>query len=86
MTFFIGRQLPDKAIDLVDEASACMRVQLDTQPQEIDKLDSKKTQLEIEVNALDKEDDKASQARLLIVTILTKNYLLSYSFFRTCLE
>ncbi|XP_038880335.1 chaperone protein ClpB1 [Benincasa hispida] len=62
--YCLGRQLPDKAIDLVDEASACLRVQLDTQPEEIDELENKRSKLEVEVNALEKEDDKASQARL----------------------
>lgn len=66
---FLGRQLPDKAIDLVDEASACLRVQLDTQPEEILELESKRAKFEVEVNALEKEDDKASQARLPQVNI-----------------
>ena len=61
---YLGRRLPDKAIDLVDEASACMRVQLDTQSEELDELQNEKSKLEAEVNALEKEEDKASQARL----------------------
>uniref|UniRef100_A0A0A0LPI1 Clp R domain-containing protein n=1 Tax=Cucumis sativus TaxID=3659 RepID=A0A0A0LPI1_CUCSA len=62
--YITGRRLPDKAIDLVDEASACMRVQLDTQSEELDELQNEKSKLEAEVNALEKEEDKASQARL----------------------
>lgn len=62
-----GRHLPDKAIDLVDEACANVRVQLDSQPEEIDNLERKRIQLEIELHALEKEKDKASKARLLEV-------------------
>ncbi|KAK4776694.1 hypothetical protein SAY86_005382 [Trapa natans] len=62
-----GRHLPDKAIDLVDEACANVRVQLDSQPEEIDNLERKRIQLEIELHALEKEKDKASKARLVEV-------------------
>lgn len=58
------RQLPDKAIDCIDEACANVRVQLDSQPDVIDKLERKKLQLEVEMAALSKEKDKASQSRL----------------------
>ena len=61
---FTGRHLPDKAIDLVDEACANVRVQLDSQPEEIDNLERKRMQLEVELHALEKEKDKASKARL----------------------
>eukprot|EP01062_Namystynia_karyoxenos_P012869 TRINITY_DN1463_c0_g1_i5.p1 TRINITY_DN1463_c0_g1~~TRINITY_DN1463_c0_g1_i5.p1 ORF type:complete len:899 (+),score=432.35 TRINITY_DN1463_c0_g1_i5:94-2790(+) len=57
------RFLPDKAIDLVDEACASTRVQLDSRPEAIDNLERKKLQLEIEVTALQKEKDAQSQAR-----------------------
>ena len=59
-----ARHLPDKAIDLVDEACANVRVQLDSQPEEIDSLERKRIQLEVELHALEKEKDKASKARL----------------------
>lgn len=59
-----GRFNPDKAIDLVDEACASARVQLDSRPEVIDKLERRKQQLEIEVTALKKEDDDASKTRL----------------------
>ncbi|CAN1312251.1 Chaperone protein ClpB1 [Linum perenne] len=60
----LRRHLPDKAIDLVDEACANVRVQLDSQPEEIDNLERKRIQLEVELHALEKEKDKASKARL----------------------
>ncbi|KOM40238.1 hypothetical protein LR48_Vigan04g043600 [Vigna angularis] len=53
-----------KAIDLVDEACANVRVQLNSQPEEIDNLERKRMQLEVDLHALDKENDKASKARL----------------------
>ncbi|XP_030537316.2 chaperone protein ClpB1 [Rhodamnia argentea] len=65
--YITGRHLPDKAIDLVDEACANVQVQLDSQPEEIDNLERKKVQLEIELHALEKEKDKASKARLMDV-------------------
>ena len=58
------RFLPDKAIDLVDEACANIRVQLDSQPEEIDRLERKQLQLEIEQTAMENEKDEASKARL----------------------
>jgi hypothetical protein len=58
-----GRFLPDKAIDLVDEAAARTRVQLDSKPEVIDVLDRRKLQLEIESAALSKEKDEASKKR-----------------------
>ncbi|WMV21720.1 hypothetical protein MTR67_015105 [Solanum verrucosum] len=65
--YITGRHLPDKAIDLVDEACANVRVQLDSQPEEIDNLERKRIQLEVEHHALEKEKDKASKARLVEV-------------------
>ncbi|KAF7112436.1 hypothetical protein RHSIM_RhsimUnG0229300 [Rhododendron simsii] len=62
--YITGRYLPDKAIDLVDEACANVRVQLDSQPEEIDKLERKRLRLEVELHALEKVKDKASKARL----------------------
>lgn len=58
------RFLPDKAIDLVDEAASMVRMSIDSQPEEIDKLERKKNQLEIEKVALAKEKDDASKKRL----------------------
>ncbi|GJM93159.1 hypothetical protein PR202_ga09689 [Eleusine coracana subsp. coracana] len=67
LLFCKGRHLPDKAIDLVDEACANVRVQLDSQPEAIDNLERKRIQLEVELHALEKEKDKASKARLVEV-------------------
>ncbi|TPX66965.1 hypothetical protein SpCBS45565_g04145 [Spizellomyces sp. 'palustris'] len=62
--YITNRFLPDKAIDLVDEACANTRVQLDSQPEIIDTLERKHLQLEVEATALAKENDPASQQRL----------------------
>jgi ATP-dependent Clp protease ATP-binding subunit ClpB len=62
--YISGRFLPDKAIDLVDEACASTRVQLDSQPEIIDKLERQKLQLEIEEKALEKEKDAVSKERM----------------------
>jgi ATP-dependent Clp protease ATP-binding subunit ClpB len=62
--YITDRFLPDKAIDLVDEAASRVRVQLDSMPEELDVLERKKTQLAIEREALKKEDDDASRERL----------------------
>jgi ATP-dependent Clp protease ATP-binding subunit ClpB len=62
---YIGdRFLPDKAIDLIDEAASRMRIEIDSMPQEIDEVERRITQLEIERQALQKEKDKASRERL----------------------
>ncbi len=62
---YIGdRFLPDKAIDLIDEAASRMRIEIDSMPQEIDEVERRVTQLEIERQALQKEKDKASRERL----------------------
>ncbi len=58
------RFLPDKAIDLVDEAASMVRMSIDSQPEELDKLERKKNQLEVERAALKKEKDATSQERL----------------------
>eukprot|EP00123_Amoebidium_parasiticum_P020152 comp43324_c0_seq1/m.47472 comp43324_c0_seq1/g.47472 ORF comp43324_c0_seq1/g.47472 comp43324_c0_seq1/m.47472 type:complete len:725 (-) comp43324_c0_seq1:166-2340(-) len=62
--FISGRFQPDKSIDLVDEACAKVRVQLDSQPEIIDKLERQRLQLEIEQTALAQEKDSASKQRL----------------------
>eukprot|EP01006_Ploeotia_vitrea_P032492 TRINITY_DN64695_c0_g2_i1.p1 TRINITY_DN64695_c0_g2~~TRINITY_DN64695_c0_g2_i1.p1 ORF type:complete len:684 (-),score=72.03 TRINITY_DN64695_c0_g2_i1:1634-3412(-) len=62
--YITARFLPDKAIDLVDEAASSIRVQLDSQPEIIDTLERKRLQLEIEEEALKKEKDRASKERL----------------------
>jgi ATP-dependent Clp protease ATP-binding subunit ClpB len=62
--YITDRFLPDKAIDLVDEAASRVRVQIDSMPEELDQLERKRTQLEIEREALKKETDAASKERL----------------------
>ncbi|MFL5484570.1 MAG: ATP-dependent chaperone ClpB [Gemmatimonadaceae bacterium] len=62
---YIGdRFLPDKAIDLIDEAASRLRIEIDSMPQEIDEVERRITQLEIERQALQKEKDKPSRERL----------------------
>ncbi|MBF6621713.1 MAG: ATP-dependent chaperone ClpB [Patulibacter sp.] len=58
------RQLPDKAIDLIDEAASRLKIEIDSKPTEIDEVDRRIIQLEIERMSLEKEDDEASKARL----------------------
>jgi ATP-dependent Clp protease ATP-binding subunit ClpB len=62
--YITDRFLPDKAIDLIDEASAMLRTEIDSMPQELDEVTRRVMQLEIEEAALKKEKDKASQERL----------------------
>eukprot|EP00931_Biecheleriopsis_adriatica_P050636 TRINITY_DN2933_c0_g1_i2.p1 TRINITY_DN2933_c0_g1~~TRINITY_DN2933_c0_g1_i2.p1 ORF type:complete len:911 (+),score=272.42 TRINITY_DN2933_c0_g1_i2:57-2789(+) len=62
--YITTRFLPDKAVDLLDEACSKIRVQLSSQPESIDKLERHRQHLEVEVKALDKESDKASKQRL----------------------
>ena len=65
--YISDRFLPDKAIDLIDEAAASLRIQIDSMPTEIDQLERRATQLEIERQALKKEKDPNSGERLEIV-------------------
>ncbi|ESS73294.1 chaperone protein ClpB [Methyloglobulus morosus KoM1] len=76
--YIADRQLPDKAIDLIDEAASRIRMEMDSKPEEMDKLDRRLTQLKIEQVALKKERDSASKKRLEIleeeITDLQKEY------------
>jgi ATP-dependent Clp protease ATP-binding subunit ClpB len=65
--YISDRFLPDKAIDLIDEAASSLRIQIDSLPTDIDQLDRKATQLEIEKQALKKEDDANSRDRLGVI-------------------
>src|SRR6202795_2491409 len=65
--YITDRFLPDKAIDLIDEAAASLRIQIDSMPTEIDQLERRATQLEIERQALKKEDDPNSKERLAVI-------------------
>src|SRR6202140_1753940 len=62
--YIADRQLPDKAIDLIDEAGALIRMEIDSKPEALDKLDRRIIQLKIEREALKKEADEASRKRL----------------------
>jgi len=65
--YISDRFLPDKAIDLIDEAAASLRIQIDSMPTEIDQLQRRATSLEIERQALKKESDPNSKERLTVV-------------------
>ncbi len=62
--YITDRFLPDKAIDLIDEAASRLRIEIDSMPTPIDELDRKRIRLEIEIEALTKEIDEASKERL----------------------
>ncbi|MDI9817666.1 MULTISPECIES: ATP-dependent chaperone ClpB [unclassified Legionella] len=76
--YISDRQLPDKAIDLIDEAASQIRMEIDSKPESLDKLERKLIQLKIEREALKKETDEASRKRLedleKLITELEKNY------------
>ena len=65
--YISDRFLPDKAIDLIDEAAASLRIQIDSLPTEIDQFERRATQLEIEKQALKKEEDPNSRERLTVI-------------------
>jgi len=62
--YITDRQLPDKAIDLIDEAASRIRMEIDSKPEELDRLERRLIQLKIEREALKKEDDEAALKRL----------------------
>jgi ATP-dependent Clp protease ATP-binding subunit ClpB len=76
--YITGRQLPDKAIDLIDEAASKIRMEIDSKPEALDKLDRRLIQLKIEQQALSKETDDVSKQRLDVleseIEVLTKQY------------
>lgn len=76
--YITDRQLPDKAIDLIDEAGSQIRMEIDSKPESLDKLDRRLIQLKIEREALKKEHDEASKKRLADlqenINVLEKNY------------
>lgn len=76
--YITDRNLPDKAIDLMDEAGSNLRMEIDSKPEEMDKLDRRLIQLKIEREALKKETDEASRKRLVTledeITRLEKEY------------
>ncbi|WFF40897.1 ATP-dependent chaperone ClpB [Salinicola endophyticus] len=76
--YITDRQLPDKAIDLIDEAASRIRMELDSKPEEMDRLDRRLIQLKMEREALKKETDEASRKRLenleTLITELEREY------------
>ncbi|WP_258808464.1 ATP-dependent chaperone ClpB [Pseudidiomarina sp. CB1] len=62
--YISDRQLPDKAIDLIDEAASSIRMQIDSKPEDLDRLERRIIQLQLEQKAMQKEDDEASKKRL----------------------
>lgn len=66
--YITDRQLPDKAIDLIDEAAANIRMQMDSKPEALDKIDRRLIQLKMEQQALKKETDEGSKERLKLIT------------------
>ncbi|MCW9732636.1 ATP-dependent chaperone ClpB [Avibacterium sp. 20-15] len=62
--YISDRQLPDKAIDLIDEAASSIRMEIDSKPEQLDRLERRIIQLKLEQQALQKEDDSASRKRL----------------------
>ncbi|WP_017445925.1 ATP-dependent chaperone ClpB [Gayadomonas joobiniege] len=62
--YISDRQLPDKAIDLIDEAASSIRMQIDSKPEDLDRLERRLIQLKLEQQALSKEKDEASKKRL----------------------
>nr|HAT8712617.1 ATP-dependent chaperone ClpB [Legionella jordanis] len=76
--YITDRQLPDKAIDLIDEAASQIRMEIDSKPESLDKLERRLIQLKIEREALKKESDEASKKRLddleHLIQDLEKNY------------
>ncbi|MGX2974791.1 ATP-dependent chaperone ClpB [Ursidibacter arcticus] len=66
--YISDRQLPDKAIDLIDEAASSLRMEIDSKPEPLDRLERRIIQLKLEQQALQKEDDEASRQRLVKLT------------------
>lgn len=70
--YISDRQLPDKAIDLIDEAASSIRIQMDSKPESLDRLERQIIQLKLEWQALNKESDPASKKRLEILSATLK--------------
>ena len=71
--YITDRFLPDKAIDLIDEAASSLKIEVDSKPSELDETDRKIIQLKIEAEALKKEEDKASKDRLIKLNVELKD-------------
>lgn len=66
--YISDRQLPDKAIDLIDEAASSIRLQMDSKPEDLDRLERRLIQLKLEQKALEKDSDDASKKRLALIS------------------
>lgn len=71
--YITDRQLPDKAIDLIDEAASRIRMEIDSKPEQMDKLERRLIQLKIEREAVKKDEDAAAKARLAKIDLEIKN-------------
>ena len=81
--YISDRQLPDKAIDLIDEAASSIRLQMDSKPEDMDKLERRIIQLKLEEQALAKEKDDASHKRLEIIELEREQAEHKFSEFET---
>lgn len=81
--YISDRQLPDKAIDLIDEAASSIRLQMDSKPEDMDKLERRIIQLKLEEQALAKEKDEASHKRLELIELEREQAELKFSAFET---
>lgn len=77
--YISDRQLPDKAIDLIDEAASSIRLQIDSKPEDMDRLERRIIQLKLEEQALSKETDEASHKRLEIIELEREHLELKYA-------
>ncbi len=77
--YISDRQLPDKAIDLIDEAASSIRMQIDSKPEEMDKLERRIIQLKLEEQALAKETDTASHKRLEVIELEREQAEIKYA-------
>lgn len=76
--YISDRQLPDKAIDLIDEAASSIRLQMDSKPEDLDRLERKLIQLKLEQKALEKDVDDASKKRLATISEQIDDYQQKY--------
>lgn len=77
--YISDRQLPDKAIDLIDEAASSIRLQIDSKPEEMDRLERRIIQLKLEEQALAKETDEASHKRLEVIELEREQLEIKYA-------
>lgn len=77
--YISDRQLPDKAIDLIDEAASSIRMQIDSKPEDMDRLERRIIQLKLEEQALSKETDTASHKRLEVIELEREQAEIKYA-------